>query len=187
MILKNYFKYKTMNFVTLAIFLIIWYLISYLIIFVPGNFLKLIAFITALSLILILFVSFINKFGFILMFYVFMSLIGIKIPGLEVFKYDILIAIVVGIIFETLFLLFYLLLKNQTQSRILSISLSNSSIIIFLGLFISYGFLINNLNNLINLFFILFLINLVGSILGLLLWHHIRSFKIMLKLEYKNL
>ncbi|MBU2634611.1 MAG: hypothetical protein KJ674_05200 [Nanoarchaeota archaeon] len=187
MIFKNYFSYKKENLMTVIIFLLIWYVISYLINLIPDNFSKLIFFVFILNLILMLLILFVRKFGVVLIFYLIGSLFSIKMPNLEGFQLDIVPSlIIISLVFELLFFISYFIIKNRFYSKIFSLSIANATLIISLGFFVSYGFLIMNLNNLINLFFIFFSVNLVGCTLGVFIWHSFRNSKFILKLEYSN-
>lgn len=184
---KDYFGYKKENLVTVIILFVIWYGISYLINLIPNNFFKLGLFMFILSLLLIFLVVFVNKFGILIMFYLIWSIFGIKIPSLEGFQLNFTLElIIIGLIFEILFVLLYFLIKNKIYSKILALAISNSIIFLLIGFFVSYNFIIANIEGVINLFLIFLPINMVGCIFGIFIWHSFRSSKLILKLEYSN-
>jgi hypothetical protein len=130
-------------------------------------------------------VNLFKKFGIGFLFFVFSGFISYRVNDFGVIGIDkMLVFIFAGVLFEVVFLLFRLEVKNIPLDVVLASSLSAASIPFFIELVLVKGFILGLVNALINLVLLSFLVGLVGSVIGFLIWYLFRDGGIFLKLRY---
>lgn len=188
MITPEYFKYRIMNLIVFVFFIALFYGINYIITMIPTSFPKLVFFMFILSMISIITLFFIDKFGILLVFYLSEAFLGLSIPNLEGFWLSTIITFfILGLLYEVVFLLLHSTSFNKPISKILGISIANATIFISMGVLTYPQILIANLESTLNLSFLLFIITFLGAIWGFLIWHSLRNNKVILKIEHENI
>ena len=127
----------------------------------------------------------INKSGSALIFYFLLGLFTILLDDLGLYGWQkILVYILVGIVFEIIFLVLKLPIHNLPLDMILGTSVSTSLIILFSSMLILFGFPTDFPLQLINLILVAFFTGLFSSSLVFVLWHLVANTKFVIK--FKN-
>jgi len=184
--LKNYFSYKSMNFVTFGLVLILWYICFNLINTLSDGFMKISIFFLLFSMIIMLFLLLVNKFGFIFLFYIAIVILGVEIPGFEAYKASFYLPVINGFLFEIMFLLLYMLFNSEIKSKLFTVAIMNFLLLSMITLFTAAELFAIKLFEIFNLSFIIFIISLAGGLIAVFLWYHVRTSKYILDYEYKN-
>ncbi len=128
---------------------------------------------------------FIRKAGSATLFYVFGGLFAFSINDLGVIGINkVLMLGSAGVVFEIVFLIFKIEVKNIQFDIITGTALSAASIPVTMAFMLSTEVAINMIASFINLTLLSFLVGVAGSVLSFMLWHQMRTTKMVLRFEY---
>jgi len=129
----------------------------------------------------------VRKAGSATLFYFFVGILTFNINNLGVTGLNKLIALLVaGLIFELIFLMFKIEIKNMQIDIIAGTAISTATIPITIGFLLSFNIAINMFVSIINLILLSFLIGIAGSIISFLIWYYLRTRRWILKFEYEQ-
>lgn len=132
-------------------------------------------------------VNLVRKAGSATLFYLIGGIFTYLINDLGALRSTKLIALLfAGIVFETIFLILKLELKNIPLDIILGSALSAATIPITTGLLLSSTVSYSWLFELLNLSLLSFFIGVIGSVASFILWYNLRTTKIIMKYEYSR-
>ena len=119
------------------------------------------------------------------LFLILTSLLTYNLNNFDVIGwFKVIIFVIVGIIFETIFLILKIEIRNLPLDVILGVSLAIALMPLIIFLLSSIDILINRFFEVLNLIILAFLSGLMGSIIGFLIWWKLRLTKIIAKFEY---
>lgn len=128
----------------------------------------------------------VRKAGSAMLFFVLGSVISYNLNDIGATGFNKLIVfLIAGIIFEVLFLIFKIEIKNIPMDIILGAVFSAASIPITTSLLLSLEVSIKMIYSLGNMVLISMFIAVMGSILSFLLWYKLRTTKFVLRFEYE--
>tara|TARA_Y100000034_G_scaffold115205_1_gene152143 strand:+ start:11098 stop:11448 length:351 start_codon:yes stop_codon:yes gene_type:complete len=108
---------------------------------------------------------------------------GVNDFGITGFN-KIAVLVIAGVIFELVFLIFKLEIKNVQIDVVLGGGVSAASIPLLMGIVLSSGVVFNMILAMINLILLSFFVGIIGSVLSFLLWYKLKTSKMVLKFEY---
>jgi len=140
-------------------------------------------------LVLIFLMSFIvylvRKAGSATLFFLISGLISYGVNDFGVTGFSkVLLFVLAGIIFELVFLIFKLEIKNVQVDVVLGSGISSASIPFLMGIMLSSGVVVNMGVAMLNLILLSFFVGVIGSVLSFLLWYKLKTSKMVLKFEY---
>jgi len=185
--IESFKMFKLKDIITIALLAGIWFLINSLINkFLGTQTAFIVSMITATTLMSFT-VHLVRKAGTATLFYLVGGIFNWKTYCLGIAGFNQLIALsIAGIIFELIFLILKLEIKNIQIDIVLGTAFSAATIPITSTLLTSLIIAKNVLNALINLSLIAFFAGLIGAVLSFIIWYSIRDTEFILKFEYKH-
>lgn len=183
--IESFKRFKIIDIIAIIILAGLWLLLSFLL----DRFLDPQASYILSLLIAVTLMSFtvhlVRKAGSATLFYALGALFTYSINDLGTIGSDKLIVLIIaGIIFELIFLIFKLEVKNIQLDIMAGTAISAASIPITTGLLLSFNVSLSMISSIINLILLSFFVGLIGAVFSFLIWYNLRATKIVLKYEY---
>lgn len=129
-------------------------------------------------------VHLVRKAGSATLFYFIGALLTYNINDLGITGLNKIIALLItGIVFELIYIIFKLEIKN-VQVDIVAATAFSSMIIPIFTAFLSISIALSMISTLINWALLSFFIGLSGAIISFIIWHNLRTTKLILRYEY---
>ena len=180
--LESFRKLRKIDYIAIIILAVIWGAVTYLV-NIPNTQLTFMLsfFITTVFMTFTAFL--IRRLGAVTLFYFIGAIITVPIDnlgGIGIYKIPILIT--AGLVFELVFLLLKIKLRNVPLDVVLGAAISNFSMPFFMLIFGSASKEL--MPYVLNFALTVFVIGVVGSIVTFLIWYNIKGFKWIIKFEY---
>ena len=176
-------KFRLIDIAAIFILSVVWYLISLAVNLIPdpSQVLPPLAMVIFMTFVVFL----IGKAGSAVLFYFFIALISFHVPLLGIMGVNKLITLVVaGIVFELVFLILKIELKNIPLDVVIGAAFSNAVIPIVASLLVSFVVVRQLLFDFLNLVLLYFIIGIAGSVISFLIWYRLKTTKMMIRFEY---
>jgi len=181
--IESFRKFRKIDLIAIVALVFIWSVISYFInlLNTPLTFMFSL-FVTTMFIVFTAF--FIRKAGAVTLFYLFGALITIPVNNLGGLGWNkVIVFVIAGIIFELFFLLLKTEIKNIPLDVVLGAAFSNASIP-FTILFLLIKTKTDLMLYVVNFALMTFIIGVMGAIIMILIWYHIKGLKPIIRFEY---
>jgi len=183
--IESFKKFRWQDFVIIIVMAFLYAIISYLI----NKYINL-GYAYILSLLALIFlmsfiVHLVRKAGSATLFFVISGLVSNGIDDIGIVGVNKLIVFVVaGIVFELIFLIFKIEIKNVQIDIISGSGFSAAIIPITTGALLSYNAMMNTISSMINMVLLSFFVGIISAVVSFLVWYHLKGTKLVLRYEY---
>jgi len=183
--IESFKKFRIIDFLAIIILVLLWFLFSKII---NNNFNATTTYFLSLLIITIL-MSFtahlVRKAGSVTIFYFIGALFTSNLNNLGITGINkIIVFVIAGIVFELVFLILKIEIKNIKIDIISGVAISSAIIPLMIAFLLSPEAALNMIIPIFNLVLLSFFIGIIGSIISFLIWYHLKTTKLILKFEY---
>jgi len=183
--IESFRKFKILDIAVILAFASLWLLLSWIINKIFGPQPSYILTLLVVTFLMSFTVHLVKKAGSATLFYTIGALLTFNINDLGAIGMNKLVIFAIsGILFELIFLILKLELKNIQLDIITSTSISAASVPITTGFLLSFNVALNMMVPLINLILLSFLVGLAGAVMSFMIWYNLKNTKMILKFQY---
>lgn len=183
--IESFKRFKIMDIIAILALAGLWFLLSFLLNKFLGPQFSYIWSLLIATILMSFTVHLVRKAGSATLFYGIGALFTYSINDLGATGLNKLIVLVIaGIIFELIFLIFKIEVKNIQVDIIAGTAISAATIPVTTGLLLSSNVALSMITLLINLILLSFLVGLAGSVISFLIWYKLKTTKMVLRFEY---
>ncbi|MFH1377015.1 MAG: hypothetical protein ABIH25_05255 [Candidatus Woesearchaeota archaeon] len=185
--IESFRRFRFKDILAIMILVALWWLLSQITINILA-FDPQITYIISLIIITLLMsfaVHLVRKAGSATLFYLIGSIITLNVNDIGITGLDkVIVFLFAGIIFELIFLIFKIEIKNIQIDIIAGTAISTAFIPILMVIILSITTALNMSTSAINLILLSFFIGIIGSIISFIIWYNLKTTKLVLKFEY---